>query len=203
MPLTRLPLTTGVSGTLAAGNGGTGVTSADEIGNLVLLNTTTISSATSNVVFDNNIITSDYDDYEFIIYITPATTGESLQAFFSNDNGSSYVNDLIDQNYIYRRLNTADSGDAYFSNVDKAVLLVNAKNAGLSYVRMTLNNTNSTGYKYGEIVPIYPNNTSRPDFYRWGSAYTFKGTSAVNTIKFQMSSGNISSGTIKVYGIRK
>ena len=37
MPLTRLPLTTGVSGTLAAGNGGTGVTSADAIGNLVKL----------------------------------------------------------------------------------------------------------------------------------------------------------------------
>ena len=68
MPLTRLPLTTGVSGTLPIANGGTNVTSAADLantGNLVKLEDINVSSAVSAV--EINLDYSGYTAFKLII----------------------------------------------------------------------------------------------------------------------------------------
>ena len=55
MPLNRLPLTTGVSGTLPIGNGGTNVTTSADLantGNLVKIATNTVTSGDQYITFD-------------------------------------------------------------------------------------------------------------------------------------------------------
>ena len=78
MPLTRLPLTTGVSGTLPVGNGGTNVTTTADlqnIGNLVLLETTTVTSV-SSITVGASAIDDTYEQYQIVVSdVKPATDG--------------------------------------------------------------------------------------------------------------------------------
>ena len=90
MPLTRLPLTTGVSGTLAAGNGGTGVTSADEIGNLVKLEDINVTSTVSSV--EINIDYSGYTAFKLVInhLEKTGTSSSNLQFRVKRDGQSTF-----------------------------------------------------------------------------------------------------------------
>lgn len=172
-----------------------------------LITSTTISSQ-ATVDFDNSVITG-YSNYMFVFTaIKPATDNAQFLVRFSVDGGASYSSATT---YItFGRLTTntgtgADIGGA----ATTAGLLTQAGNgigtgtneAGLNG-KMILENPASTGYKSADMTVNYTNGT--PTFIHFDGAVfmntsPFTGTD-IDGVRFLMSSGNIASGIISVFG---
>tara|TARA_R100000773_G_scaffold4342_2_gene4954 strand:- start:1141 stop:1764 length:624 start_codon:yes stop_codon:yes gene_type:complete len=203
MALTRLGsnqsvnLANNVTGTLPAANGGTGATSFDAAG-LVLLSTTTLTSASSVTV--NPPFSSTYKSYRIIINgISPATSDSDLHFTFIKSDGSE------DTAANYRRTiggysggtdsssgsETATSGqfgravhnDSGTVNAD---MLISNPTASIrtSVIGISNKRPHASAYSLSEIFGCWMNVST---------SYT--------QIKFYPSSGNWNaSGTIMVYG---
>ena len=109
MPLTRLPLTTGVSGTLAVGNGGTGVTNADDIGNFVKIDSQSGTDLSSVNALDIDL-PDTYKAFKLDIHFKPKTDGAHLYFRFSTDGGSSFYSGSSDYGYAMTHIyNSTDN----------------------------------------------------------------------------------------------
>ena len=179
-------------------------------GTLILLSTQT-ASASASISFTSGI-DSTYDEYIFKFYnCHPATDGAELQFNFSTDGGSNYnVTKTTTMIVTYHSENDADTSLYYQTADDLAQstayqnLVVDIGNgtdesasgtltlfqpSSTTYVKHFLSNSN-----------WYHNGDYSMNAYVGGYANT---TSAINAIRFQMSSGNIDDGIIKMYGVVK
>lgn len=176
----------------------TGVLEGSSGGGLVLLEQHTASG--SSTLDFTACISSTYDEYvvEFV-QILPATNAADLQARVSTDGGSSW-----------------DSGGG---NYVGSTMTDNGGVSGYSAGQMTIAREVAGPPSYG-VFGLYGHmrifNSSRPWFvgefgYLTGSSVARRIThlsgdyepAAFNAIRFFFSSGNISSGTIRVYGLAK
>ena len=207
MPLTRLPLTTGVSGTLAAGNGGTGVTSADEIGNLVLLNSQTASSS-SSITFSSTYLTSTYKKY-FLDYTDVTLSSDSSYTTFtvSYDNGSNYVSSGYRSLKIFNNDGSpnndfSSNGQTNGTSVPMLGFHENLGNATdeQGSGRVTIFDPHSADAKLFITEAVMINsggNTARQHAY--ASIIT---SSAINNIKIAPATGTIDTGVFTLYGVK-
>jgi hypothetical protein len=189
------------------------VTALDSIasGSMVLLNTNTISSGVSSSSFTSNI-NSTYDTYVFkFINIHAATLNSQFHFQVSTDGGSSYGVTATTTNFISAHNEAGNSTAlAYQTGYDLA--------QSTSYSLITGENGTENDESSSGILHLFsPSNTtfvkhfiSRHQQYTSGdysydnySAGYFNTTSAINAIDFKMSSGNIDSGVIKMYGLSK
>lgn len=177
------------------------------LGSQVLISEQT-ASASASISFTTGI-DSTYPIYKFeFINIHPATNLAELRFQGSTNNGSSYGLVI-----------TSTKFEAYHNEADTATSL--GYNTGVDLAQSTSfqtiidatgNNNDDSGSGYLYLFSpsstyvkhfIARNNHSYPaysiDDYIAGY---FNTTSAINAIKFQMSSGNIDAGTIKLYGIK-
>jgi hypothetical protein len=182
-------------------------------GSMVLIKTLTASSSAtlsfvhgaSGVVFDNT-----YDEYQFhFTDIHPATDNVTFSFQGSTDTGSSYGVTM-----------TTSFFNAYHNEADSAT------NLGYRTAEDLAQSTSFQGFQsnYGNgndengvgFLHLFdPSNTtfvkhfiSRSSNYHKDDyaidnyvAGYFNTTSAIDAIQFKMSSGNIDSGTIKLYGV--
>ncbi len=180
-------------------------------GSLVLLATNTISSGVSSSSFTSNI-DSTYDTYLFkFINIHAANEYDAFQINFSTDGGSNY-NVTKTTTFFRARHNEADNttGIPYETGQDIA--------QGTGYQNLTYNNGISNDESTsGTIFLFNPSNTTFVKHFisinsglEGGGFYqnTFVAgygntTSAIDAVDFKMSSGNIDSGVIKMYGLSK
>jgi hypothetical protein len=179
------------------------------LGNLVLISEQT-ASASASISFTTGI-DSTYPIYKFeFINIHPATNGTFFQFNMSTDGGSNYnVTKTTSSFYAYHTENNVTAVLEYWSDGDLAQstsdsrLSYETKNDSDAHVSGTLqifNPSSTTFVKHFISRNInYWQNDGNFDQYIAGYGNT---TSAVDAIKFQMSSGNIDSGTIKLYGIK-
>jgi hypothetical protein len=220
-------LTTKVTGTLPTTNGGTGLATigtANQVlavnsgataleyqavsSDFVLLATTTASSSAS-VSFDG-YFSSTYKNYQ-IIYSDafPATNSVSFGIRFRRSNA-----DVTASNYSY-----AAGGAGLASNNSTASVDYNAS-ANQSRIILNFSDlSNSNNFMYSGIIDIYdPLSTTRykvinykmgtqnggGDYYFFGSGFGVlkDSLSALSGITFFMTSGNIATGTFKLYGIK-
>jgi hypothetical protein len=207
MALTRLntnaygatiDLTSNITGTLPAGNGGTGATSFTAAG-LVLLSTTSVTLASSVTI--NPPFSSTYTSYRIIISgISPEDTNQDLYFTFLDSGGTEKTSDY---NYTvggYRGSTDSNEGSESASNC-----------------KWGRNAHNDTGTVNGDIVITTPQQSMRTSVIGvTNKRYTSDATSYaeifgcwMNTsdsftqIKFYPASGNWNaSGTIMVYGQR-
>ena len=189
------------------------VTALDSMasGSMVLLNTNTISSGVSSSSFTSNI-NSTYDTYVFkFINIHAATLNSQFHFQVSTDGGSSYGVTATTTNFISAHNEAGNSTAlAYQTGYDLA--------QSTSYSLITgENGTENDESSSGTLHLFDPSNTtfvkhfiSRHQQYTSGdysydnhSAGYFNTTSAIDAIQFKMSSGNIDSGIIKMYGLSK
>ena len=177
---------------------------------LVLLSTQT-ASASANISFTTGL-DSTYDEYIFkFIDIHPATTS-NFTFNMSTDGGSNYnvtktttyfsayhdesnttralayatANDLA-QSTSFQMLTEATGSGADESASGTLTLFNPASTTYVKHFLSTANNCfQSPAYSINLFVAGYGNTTS-----------------AVNAVRFQMSSGNIDDGIIKLYGVKK
>jgi hypothetical protein len=182
-------------------------------GNLVLIKTLTASSSAtlsfvdgaSDVVLDNT-----YRTYMFrFINIHPATDSADFTFNMSADTGSNYnVTKTTTYFDAIHAENGTDSSVNYNASRDMA------QSTAFQIIARECGNGNDESTS-GELYLFSPSSTTflkhfiaNTQFYYSGN-YSMNGfgagygntTSAVDAVQFKMSSGNIDSGTIKLYGI--
>lgn len=152
-------------------------------------------------------IDATFDEYVFKISgLRPANDGANLFFRGSIDGGSSF---LAGTNYDYgiNRVNSAGVNTPSGSGAAPELFL-----SGGSGV-----NNASTYFLSGEVKLWLPSSTVFRKMAFWELAFTdstdafqrvvgggvVKTTSAVNAVRFVMSAGNITEGTVAMYGVRK
>ena len=176
-------------------------------GGMTLLATQTASSS-ANLSFTSGI-DDTYDKYVFkFINIHPATNA-AFFTFQANAAGGSGYNETITSTMFvaYHEEDGSDSGLAYSTSGDQA-----NGTAFQQIARGTRNeaddncsgylhlfNPSSTTFVKHYMACANTVGTAESDVYH--TAGYFNTTSAIDEIQFKMSSGNIDSGVIKLYGI--
>ena len=177
-------------------------------GSLTLLSTQT-ASASATISFTTGL-DSTYDEYIFkFIDIHPATDDVHFQFNFSTDGGSNYnVAKTSTWFTAYHSESGAGGALAYDSANDLA------QGTGDQILMTYIGNGNDESYA-GHLSFFNPSSTTFvKHFISTGVDYGANDyannpfcagycntTSAVNAIRFQMSSGNIDDGIIKMYGV--
>lgn len=173
-------------------------------GALVLLEQHTASSSAS--LDFTTAFTSTYDEYMVdLLGVVPATNNVDLRCSLSSDGGSTWNST---SNYYSARSGVLNDGTT--SNVTNGnpttfwvfgTALANTASRGVN-ASMRLTSPLSTTYDKGFLGQIGFTNQSNLVAGTLSCLLTVGGT-AFNAMRFIMSSGNISAGIIRIYGIAK
>lgn len=169
--------------------------SAAASGAMTLISTATASSS-ATITFTG--LSSTYAVYVVYFYnVQPVTDNVHMRMRTSSDNGSTYDSGASDYQWSRQRGSATDASAAD-DNIDMSQTFGNASNEINSGF---INIYDPAGAHYTEITfdMSYMNNITVLS-YIFGSGVR-QSTSGVNAIQFYMSSGNIASGTFKLYGI--
>ena len=168
------------------------------------------ASGSATISFTSGI-DSTYDSYVFkFINIHPATNGTTFQFNMSTDGGSNY--NVTKTTTSFRPFHYESDGTDFayetyedlaqgtgFQTICQNLGNANDENSGGS---LTLFNPSSTTFvKHFISTTNMSHNATYPASVCWFIAGYGNTTSAINAVRFQMSSGNIDSGIIKLYGI--
>ena len=175
-------------------------------GTAVLLSTATASSSAS-ISFT---LPTAYKQVKFGFYnVTPATNNQTFRVAFSTDGGSSYT--AVSTTTFFEAGHREDGGWSslqYLTSEDVAqsypVKLHREIGSGAdesSAGELSLFNPSSTTYvkHFSCRAQVYSDAQYSYDDFSAGYVNT---TSAVNALQFTMASGNIATGTIKMWGIK-
>lgn len=175
------------------------------------------ASSSSSIAFTN--LNSNFSRYEVEFeYVIPANNGAGLIAQFSTDNGSTYIN----SSYLSGGTggSTSDAESGFTNNTTRLTLVKfdvdanqgqsNASTAGLCGTFWLYNPSSTAAHKQARWFISWVNNSAFSYAFRASGQGRYTGsTSAVNAIRFKMSTsnadtdnGNIASGIFKLYGIR-
>jgi hypothetical protein len=168
------------------------------------------ASASATISFTSGL-TSTYKAYKFVfVNIHPATGDVNFEFNMSTDAGSNY--NVTKTTTIFRAYNGETSGITaleYQAAEDLAQstgfqgLLTGLGNGADESASGTLTLFNPSSTTYVKHFIANTNNYTHADYsiesFIAGYGNT---TSAINAVRFQMSSGNIDAGTIYLYGIK-
>ena len=184
------------------------------VGKMTLIKTLTASSsATLSFVdgTDSVVLDDTYDTYVFkFINIHPATDNVAFKFNASTDSGSNY--NVTKTTTWFRAFHHEDNSNAAlgydagddlaqgtgFQTIFTALGGGSADESGSG--TLTLYNPSSTTFVKNFIADGNEYHVSNLTINIFAAGY-MNTTSAVNAIRFQMSSGNIDAGVIKLYGI--
>jgi len=170
----------------------------------------TLTASSSSTLSFTSDIDSTYNIYKFrFINMHPATNNVYFSFQCSTDSGSNY-NTSIQSTWFnaFHNENDASTGLEYQTDNDQA------NGTSFQYLSQTTGNENDESCA-GELFLFDPSSTTfvkhfmaRLDNYISNDVQMdsfiggyFNTTSAIDAIQFKMSSGNIDSGTIEMYGI--
>ena len=186
----------------------TSLPTAIPTGSMTLLQTQTASSS-STISFTSNI-DSTYDAYMFKFYdIHPATDDTAFEFNGSSDGGSNY-NVTKTTTFFGAYQNEAGSSTnlGYGAGSDLAQstsfqrILAGVGNGNDESGSATLHLFSLSSTTFAKhFISVGQRLTQTYSVNDFGSGY-FNTTSAINAIQFKFASGNIDSGTIKLYGIK-
>ena len=168
------------------------------------------ASTSASVNFDNTLLTSDYKTYEFkYMNVVGSADGVQLQMKFSDDNGSNF-----DANHTggFFTVYTSASGasytyDATMDSVQEAFQKLGTDqsyDAGDSMGgRVSIQNPSSTSF-----ITTYQGEASYISHHATIYNYTtyiggiWDSLAAVDYVRFEMTSGNIVTGTFQLWGYK-
>jgi len=177
---------------------------------LVLLSTQT-ASASANISFTTGL-DSTYDEYIFkFINIHAETLDARLTFQCSTDGGSNYNTTLTSTSFrtyhdegdtlaVVGYITASDQAQGTsFERLTESFATNNDDNAG-GYLQLF--NPSSTTFVKHFIANTSVNRDGGGISQNFQAGY-FNTTSAINAVRFQMSSGNIDDGIFKLYGVKK
>jgi hypothetical protein len=184
-------------------------------GSMVLIKEQT-ASASASISFvdgtDGVVLDNTYNTYFFkFINIHPSTDAAEFQFNLSTDGGSNYNVTKTTTYFRSRHFEDGTNGSlSYLTGYDlaqstssqKLALAVGSDNDQSCVGTLTLYAPSSTTFVKHFIARIQESTDDNQSRNQYVAGYA-NTTSAVNAIRFQMSSGNIDAGTIKLYGIRE
>jgi hypothetical protein len=168
---------------------------------LVFLNSQTASSSAS-VAFDSTYITSTYEVYKiFATDIISATDNVNFRVHYSDDNGSNY-----DKTFRMAVFGLDDTNSSMIYNQETSgsgTTTLNANRPGnaadeQTNMEFTLYKP-SGGYGYAHYIMALGGSNDRMSIQI--GALRVGESDAINNIKFDFASGNIASGTFRLYGV--
>jgi hypothetical protein len=213
-----LPFQTGSSATsfTAAGTSGQVLTSAGagtptwttpSAGAMTFLAAVTASSS-ATVNFDSTYITSTYDTYMIVMNsVLPSTNSVVMSIDASSNNGSSFPYGWTNTGTGFSSNGTAAQGTGGGQN---------KLNGGLTATATEQRFTNAAGKPFNCTMYLFKPSAAQYFQCTWnatwisdvssalcwvGMSATTNSSTAINYIRFAMSSGNIASGTFRLYGI--
>ena len=186
----------------------TAVGSITGLGNLVFISRSTASSSSSVNITSG--INSTYKEYIFFFNnIHPGTDAKSLQFNLSADSGSNYN---VTKTTSFFRAQHTEGGASVFEYVAGDDLAQSTASANISNLCGADNDQCVSGYLHlfepssttfvkhfmSVVNSTFTDSDGSANLYMGGYGNT---TSAIDAIQFSMSSGNIDSGTIDMYGV--
>jgi hypothetical protein len=180
------------------------------VGGLTLLEQHTASS--SATLDFTTFISSSYDEYQFeFVSVIPATNDVAFRMQMGTgggptwDTGTNYAWQLFTFRAGGSALNGAESGQSFISftyGAGGTLGIDNTTTSGGMNGSIRLFNPQSTAV-YKHMVGQMRYKDAEPFWLINEVAGTYLATTALTGIRFYMSSGNIASGTIRVYGLGK
>ena len=181
------------------------------LGSMVLISEQTASSS-ANISFTSGI-DSTYPIYKFeFINVHPQNDAVNFQFNLSTDGGSNYnVTKTTTSVYAFQEEASGSTGLGYhtptdlaqstaFQQLNNAGGIGNDNDQSLSGTLQIFNPSSATFVKHFiACTNQYQNADNTIEAFIGGYGNT---TNSVDAVRFQMSSGNIDSGTIKLYGIK-
>jgi hypothetical protein len=174
-------------------------------GGLVLLEQHTANNTSAELDF-TSCISATYDEYEIeILNLVPATNGTTLYMQFSANGGTSYDGGTdYWYAFVYEGLNASTSGTGQ-SQTSTGILLasswgtsVNPTTVGTLKLYNPASTTNGKQVLFQDFIT---ESSSCCTSYNLNGTGVWNSLSAANAFRFIVSSGNLSSGTIRVYGL--
>jgi hypothetical protein len=172
---------------------------------LELLATTTISNL-SSLSFDSSLITDTYKTYKAVVE-NLRTTDDSVYLYWqlSSDNGSSYLTSGYSRMIYY--IDNQGSGGSAGGDENKPGFYLNGSSALGNAGREALNSEitffglrSSTTNKSTFHTTIFNKTNAYPQADLGGFHYS--SATVMNNLKLLPNSGNLSTGTVKFYGVR-
>ena len=186
-----------------------GLETGDIGGSLVLLETQTLSSAAGTVDFTSSI-DSTYKEYMFKFYDVHPATDDQAFAFQVDTGTNTSYNQTITSTFFNAQHDESDSNTylMYRTTGDQA--------QGSSFQRLTEGSGNDNDQSCTGTLHLF--NPSNTTFVKHFIAHTHNAhqgdyamnnfiagyvntTTALTRVRFKFESGNIDSGTIKMYGV--
>jgi hypothetical protein len=210
MAISKVGLTTAVTGTLPVANGGTNLTSGFENGGLVHINTQTVSTAVSYINFDNQL-SSTYDTY--IIYFQKlghnnAGTG-FLKAQLGTGSTPTYdTGDVYQYGFIYLDAesdgtNTVAGSSQYTSGTGFIKMGLSSRSSEHNG-SIILTGMNETGaWMKGIESTVFAHDQYENTFEMAKTTAVYNNSSAATSIRFYFSAGSIDTGVMTLYGVSK
>ena len=194
----------GTSGQVLTSSGSTAAPTwaTPSAGALTLITTTTASSS-ANVLFTG--LSSAYRNYMVVVSSAiPATNGALLECQLSINGGTSYVTQNWYAAHWYAGVSSVvgSGGSNDFVKLTETTSSTTT-NGGVSGVIMLFNPSNTAGGKIvrSEMAGYYTGGTPTNSGFSISSGSYLDFGNAVNAVNFLFDTGNIASGSFKLYGI--
>jgi hypothetical protein len=172
-------------------------------GNLILLNSQTVSSAVSTVAFDNTYFTDDYEYYKILFYkALPSATNSSLQLEYSIDNGSNFLSGAINTMRRFSQLDSANAGTEIGAGTGDTRLATNISNSASKGVQgeILFFNLRQTWTKW---VNAHATGQENSNMYQWRVGSFINSTDKINYMRFFWRGGpNFTNGRFDLYGVK-
>ena len=178
---------------------GRAVTPANQAYTLIA---TATASASSDITFTD--LNSTYAKYIVeLIDVTTTTDNTSIWLRVSEDNGSSYDSGATDYKYGGRSIDSSGVLATINGNGDAKINMANELGSGTNEkISGTIEIYNPSASTFTHAIYSMSNiDTTETAIHTRGSGYR-RLASAVDAIQIILSSGNIASGTIKLYGVK-
>lgn len=171
------------------------------------------ASGSSSIDFSSTYITSTYNKYRLdIINLIPATNSSALWLQVSTDGGATWKTGASDYAHLRQGGQLTGTGTTAISTStgdgdDAQIVLFGAavgNNAGTNYLNGEINihdPSQTSSFKGFMAFLGVRTSAATPDTVTLEIEGTYKATTAVNGIRIIMSTGNITSGLFKLYGI--
>lgn len=168
-----------------------------------LLQTVTISSDATVDLGEGGEIDSTYKKYEIeLINVIPATDSTDLELFTSADTGSTYDSTAADYSWAryYGTTSTQITTNGSTRGVPMATGVGSAANENGVNGTIEIYDPSAANYTGIKWSAFYDDDAGEQDL-TWGGGRR-KAAEAVDAVRLKFLSGNLESGTVKLYGIK-